>query len=345
MRSADRILRQLRPWGLLGLLLAAVLAAPRAAAAQTPPIGPPGPLARSAEPPSVPPRSKPLEVLVTIPDLADFARQLGQERVLVHSLAEGMENMHAVLLRPSDLVKAGRAELFIEIGLSLEHSFVPGLLEAANNPRIKPGKPGFVNASQGWRPIEVPAVLTRDAGVDIHPDGNPHWNLSPDAGPHLVEKVLGGLCAVDPAGEPLYRWRAEGLLERLTAARERWRRAEALLAGRALVCYHRDVSYLALSCGLSIAGTIEPKPGVPPSPASMGQLVAQMREQQVPVILTGKWSNNNFTRFVAKESGARIVEIPLMVGGERGAETWIDLLDLLHRRLLEAYGLALDEGA
>lgn len=294
--------------------------------------------------PKVPPRSRPLDVLVTIPDLKDFVDQIGGERVNVHSLARGGENLHAVMLRPSDLVKAGRAELFFEIGLSLEHSFVPGLLEAANNPRLKIGQPSFINASIGWRPIEVPATLTRDAGVDIHPDGNPHWNLSPEAGEHFTQKVLGGLIAVDPEGEPLYRFRAEQLLLRIAEAKLRWARAQELLRGRKLVCYHRDVSYLASSCGLTIVGTIEPKPGVQPSPNSMAALIQRMREEQVPLILTGKWSNNKFTRFVAQETDAVVLELPLMVAGDPAATDWIALMDLLHERLLAAYGLSLGVG-
>jgi zinc/manganese transport system substrate-binding protein len=294
--------------------------------------------------PEVPPRSRPLEVLVTIPDLKDFVDQIGGERVRVHSLARGGENLHAVMLRPSDLVRAGRAELFFEIGLSLEHSFVPGLLEAANNPRLKVGQASFVNASIGWRPIEVPASLTRDAGVDIHPDGNPHWNLSPEAGEHFTQKVLAGLIAVDPQGEPRYRYRAAQLLERLAEAKLRWLKAQDLLRGRKLVCYHRDVSYLAAACGLTIVGTIEPKPGVQPSPTSMAALIQRMRDEAVPLILTGKWSNNKFTRFVAQETGASVLELPLMVGGDPEATDWIALMDLLHERLLAAYGLSLDGG-
>ncbi|HKX46882.1 MAG TPA: metal ABC transporter substrate-binding protein, partial [Planctomycetota bacterium] len=286
-----------------------------------------------------------LRVVTTIPDLADVVRELGGERVSVHSLARGTENVHAVDARPSDLVALNRADLFVQMGLSLEHSFVPGLLEAARNPRLRPGSPGFVNASEGFEPIEVPDEVSRREAADLHPFGNPHWNLDPRAGRHMAERVLAGLVAVDPEGREAYAARHAAYLERLAEAEARWERLAAGWRGRKLVAYHREFSYLAARYGIEVVGEVESRPGVAPKPRELADLVERMRAEGVTAILTAKWSNGKAVRFVAEHTGARVIEVPTMVGGSQRATAWIALLDELHDALALAFGAAEGGGA
>lgn len=274
-----------------------------------------------------------VRVVATIPDLADIAARIGGDRVRVDCLAEGTMNIHAVPLRPSALVQTSKADLFLEMGLSLEHAFVPGLLMAARNHAIEPGQPGFVNCSQGWQAIDVPATIDRGISADIHPEGNPHFNLDPRAGRHLAARVLAGLVRVDPGGREAYEARHAAYVAELEEAEQRWAKLAEGLAGKQVAAYHSDFDYFARAVGLRIAARIEPKPGVPPAPRDLAQTIDLMQREGVALIVTAKWSNGKSVRFVAEHTGARVLEIPVMVGGVQGADTWIGMMDFLHAEL------------
>jgi ABC-type Zn uptake system ZnuABC Zn-binding protein ZnuA len=280
---------------------------------------------------------EPLRVVATIPDLADICGEIGGDRVDVSSLARGTENIHSVALRPTALIRINKADLFLEMGLSLEHAYVPGLLEAARNPRIRPGSPGFVNCSEGWSPVEVPAELTRAKGTDLHPLGNPHFNLDPRGGRHIADRVLAALIAVDPEHRADYEARHAAYGERLAAAEQRWSELAAKLAGKRIVTYHREFSYLAAATGLEVVDEIEARPGVSPTPRELARVIGAMKERDVGVVLTARWSNNKHVRFVAEKTGATVVEVPTMVGGSKAAGTWIGLMDELYGKLAAAF--------
>jgi zinc/manganese transport system substrate-binding protein len=286
----------------------------------------------------------PLRVVTTLPDLADICRAIGGERVDVSSIAKGTENAHAVQVRPSTLVAMSKAELFVEMGLSLEHTYVPGLLEAARNQRIRPGQPGFVDCSVGWETIEVPAGLSRQQGVDLHPGGNPHYNLDPRGGRHIAGRIAAALITVDPDSAEHYRARLAAYEAELAEAERRWQALGQDLRGRKLVTFHRDFSYFAAAHGMEIVGTVEPQPGIAPTPAHVAELVALMKEQEVGVIVCSAWSNTKTVKDLAQKAGARVVEIPQMVGGAKGADTWIAKMDVVYARLREGFGLPADDG-
>jgi len=277
-----------------------------------------------------------LRVVATIPDLADIATQIGGERVEVKSIARGTQNVHNVPLRPSTLVALNKADLFIQVGLSLEHAYVPGILMQARNSSIQPGEPGFVNVSVGWGAIQIPPVLTRQQGTDLHPMGNPHFNLDPRGGRHIAKRILEGLSRVDPKGRSYFEKRYEDYLEDITAAENRWAEIGKKLNGKKVVSYHADFNYLLAYHAMDLVATIEPNAGVPPTPRDLAKLVELMKAEEVELILTAKWSNNKSVRFVSEKTGVKVVEGPTMVGGVPESDTWIAMMDVLHESLQRA---------
>ncbi len=279
----------------------------------------------------------PLRVVTTLPDLADIAREIGGERVSVESIYKGKENTHAMTAKPSHLVALSKADVFVQVGLSLETSFVPGLLEAARNPRIQSGAPGLVTVSEGWTALDVPTDLSRKAG-DVHPQGNPHMNLDPRAGEHIADRILAGLVAVDPAGKATYEARHADYVARVRAAKARWDASGALWKEKRVVVYHQEYDYLIAHYGLVLEGKIEPKPGIPPTPNHVAELIGAIRRDHASAILTAVWSNNDTVARIAEESGAKAVVVPNMCGGLPGTDTWIGMMDVLHQRVAAVLG-------
>ncbi|MCA8979165.1 MAG: zinc ABC transporter substrate-binding protein, partial [Planctomycetes bacterium] len=261
-----------------------------------------------------PARSKPIQVVATIPDLADFAKRIGGERVEIKTLSKGTENLHQVHVRPSMLIALSRADLFLEMGLSMEAAWLPELLVRSGNDDIQPGEKGFQNCSEGWKPIEVPDSLSRKEG-HLHPEGNPHFNLDPRAGKHLATVVQAALVRVDPAGKEFYDKNLEATLKALEEAEARWAKIGEHWKGRKVCVYHTEFNYLAQRYGMQLAASIEPKPGIPPSPGDIARVVKEMREQEVGVILTAAWSNNRQVADIARKTGAKVVELPNQVSG------------------------------
>lgn len=276
-----------------------------------------------------------LKVVATIPDLADIVREVGGERVDVKALTKGRENLHLVTALPSHLVALSRADVFVQVGLSLEVAFVPGLMETARNPKIQPGAPGFVNVSEGWEAIDKPANVSRQAG-DVHPQGNPHMNLDPRAGRFMAERVRDGLVRVDAGSKELYERRFVDYAKRLDEAEARWSEQRAKWAGKKVVVYHQEYGYLCRACGIDIVGSIEAKPGIPPTPNHLAALIAKMKETGCTTVLTAPWSNDDTVARVAEAVGGKVVELPNQCGGIAGTDTWIGMMDLVHRRLGDA---------
>lgn len=277
-----------------------------------------------------------LRVVCTLPDLADVTQAIGGDRVAITTLCKGTENAHFVTAKPSHLVAMSRADVFVQIGLSLETAFVPGLLQACRNERIQPGKPGFVNTSAGWTALEIPEKVDRRDG-DVHPQGNPHMNLAPAGGRQMAQCISAGLCAVDPASKDDYVRRKDAWLAKLAEAEQRWSALGAAWKGRSIVVYHKEYDYLAAAYGLRVIGTVEPKPGIEPTPGHQAGLVHTLRREKDAVILTALWSNNRYVRELAEKTGARVVELPNMCRGVPGTDTWIGLMDLVHARLDQAF--------
>src|SRR5919198_4716859 len=177
----------------------------------------------------VPADSK-IKVVATIPDLADMARHIGGGLVEVSSIATGVENIHAVPMKPSFATLLNRADVLLLLGLEAEHAFLPGLLDAARNPKILRGAVGYVDCAVYVTPLEVPTLIDRAQG-EQHPLGNPHINLDPVGGKAMARAIADGLARNDQAHAATYQQNLTAYLATLDAAIARWQREAAPLRG------------------------------------------------------------------------------------------------------------------
>ncbi len=284
------------------------------------------------------PADEKLKVVTTIPDLADFARRIGGPEVEVRSLSRGTENLHAVRVKPSMLIALSKADLFLEMGLSMESAWLPELLIKSRNKKIAVGADGFENCSLGWKAIDVPESLSRKEG-ELHPEGNPHFNLDPEAGLHLARRVHAALSRVDPEHEDGYNRRLAAWTKEYEAARKGWEKIGKELKGKKLAVYHVEFNYFATRYGMELAASIEPKPGIPPRPSDIAKVVKALGEKSVPLIVTAAWSNNRQVADIARKTNAKVLELPNQVGGADWAGSWVELMNGMHKRLAEAYGI------
>lgn len=275
-----------------------------------------------------------IRVVTTIPDLADITKQIGKDLVNVESLAKGVEFMHAVPVKPSFVPKLNRADLLILMGLDLEISWLPALFEVASNPRILPGQSGYIDCSVGVDVVEVPRLLDRSEG-DLHPRGNPHYNLDPIYGKVIARNIADGLSRNFPQYQETFQKNLKAYLAELDRWIPRWQEMAASLKGVKIVTYHLEWSYFAKRFGLQQVGIIEIKPGIEPTPNHLVNLVQKMQQEKVKAIIYGPQSDR-FPRQLASETGAKVLKLPDMVGGEPEVDSYIKLIDYNIRTLVGA---------
>src|SRR5437870_13004726 len=148
--------------------------------------------------------AKKIQVVTTIPDLADMTRQIAGDLADVTSLATGVEDIHAVPMKPRFAVLMNRADVVVLMGLEAEHASLPALLEAARNPKLLRDAPGYIDCSVYVTPLEAPTRIDRSLG-DQHPMGNPHINLDPVGGKAIARAIADGLARNDPEHEAIFK--------------------------------------------------------------------------------------------------------------------------------------------
>ena len=276
-----------------------------------------------------------LRIVTTYTDLAEFARAIGGDHVEVKSLCTGVEDTHGVPMRPSFLPLLNRADLLIIMGMSNEHSYLPALLDAAKNSRIMENKPGYIDCSHGIHPKEVPITTDRSEG-DVHPAGNPHFNLDPEMAKIIIGNIGAALEAAAPAHAADFRRNRDAYLAKLDAKIAEWAELARPLKGVEFICYHNHWPYFADRYGLVATGTIELKAGVDPTPRHIDELIQTMKARQVAIIIREPQFPERLPKQVALRTGARLVKLPIMVGGIPEAKSYIEMIDYNVRSLVQA---------
>jgi ABC-type Zn uptake system ZnuABC Zn-binding protein ZnuA len=289
--------------------------------------------------------AKNLAVIATVPELADIASRVGAGHVTVESLARGSEDIHQVVMRPSLVPKLHAADAVVYLGLTVEHSFLPGLLNVAANPNMRQDAvkgcvgAACIDCSDGIAVLEKPSSLSRAEG-EIHPYGNPHYNLDPDDGLLIAANIAAGFKRLDPENAGDYERNAKAYEVELKSKLATWRKWVAALKGVKAVSYHQDVPYLARFTGIEFIGTLEPKPGVAPTPTHLEKLVADMKSAGAVLVVREQQYDAKMPAWLAENTGAKVAVIGTMGKALPGTETFIKMSEQNLRSILTALGKA-----
>ena len=277
-----------------------------------------------------------LNVVVTTQDLADIVRNVGGGRVNVTCLCKNGQDPHFVEVKPSYLVTLKKADAFIETGLSLEIGWAPALLRSAGNPKILPGRSNFLEASAGIKVLDKPAGKVDRSRGDAHPDGNPHYTLSPVNVKQAARTVASFLKRIDPAGAAVYDQNYSAYWKAIDSADKRWKAALKPYAGSRIVTYHSTWSYFANHFGIKVCGCVEPKPGVSPSAKQLSELAQVMKENNVKAVVYEPWYPAQLPASLAKRTGASALMLPIQPQSVPAASSYIKMMDYNVNSLVKA---------
>ena len=268
-----------------------------------------------------------LNVVSTLQDFASIAESIGGNRVETYALAKGYQDPHFVEAKPSFIVRLSRADLLIAAGLELEIGYLPPLIDQSRNARIHPGNPGYLDASTGCDILQRPTGQVTRAMGDVHPYGNPHYWTDPDNGRIIARSIAARLTERDPSGKATFDANLAAFETKLAAKEKAWDATMAPYAGTKIVTFHDSWPNFAKHFKLVVAGHVEPKPGIPPSPSHTLEIINLIQSQKIPVILVEPYFDSKTPNFIASKTGAAVVIFYPSVGGIPEIKDYFDLFD------------------
>jgi len=320
-----------------------------------------------------------ISVVATLPDYAVIAETIGGDRVAVQAIVRGDQDAHFIRPKPSFVDMVKKADVLIATGLDLE-LWLPTVVDKSGNTRVRSGQAGYVAASRGMNLLEVPSNISRsEGGVHVYgnphltcsplnmkiaarnitvglikndPAGQEFYEANLEALLREMDERLFGKELVELLGsETLTSMAVKGTLIPFLQRQEfrgkplidslgGWMKRMMPLRGMEIVTYHKNWVYFLNLFSLEEAGTVEPKPGIPPSPRHVTELVDLMRVREIRVILAANYFDEQKIRTVAKRVDAVPVIVPLYVGGDEGVDTVFQLVDHWTERLVAAYDAA-----
>lgn len=312
-----------------------------------------------------------LRIVTTTTDLAALTKAIGGDKVEVTAIATGREDPHFIAAKPSYMMTARKADLWIRIGMELEIGYEELILDGSRNPKIRIGTSGHLDASEGVLRLEVPTQRIDRSMGDIHPLGNPHYWIDPLNGRivaksigqklarlapehaaffqeqvktfqrELDEHMFGGEFMAKHGGGKLWAALLKNRLDELLKkqggpALGGWLAAMRPHVGQKIVTYHRSWSYFAHRFGLVVADELEPKPGIPPSPGHMADVVKRIRAEEIKLLLMEPFYSRKAPDLVASETGITVIECANSVGGQPEASDYLTMIDNIVGRVSAA---------
>jgi zinc/manganese transport system substrate-binding protein len=281
------------------------------------------------------PAAAEIKVFACEPEWATLAQELGGDRVSVFTATTARQDPHHIEARPSLIARLRQADLLVCTGAELEAGWLPMLLRQTGNAGVQPGRPGYFEAANHVRMLEIPARLDRAEG-DVHAAGNPHIQTDPRNIGIVATALARRLAEIDPAGANHYQARQRDFAQRWDAAIKRWEQQAASLRGVRIVVQHKGFPYLENWLGLRQVATLEPRPGMEPTSGYLVEVLEKLKREPAKMILRAVYNDGRASAWLSERTGIPVVTLPYTVGGSDQAADLFGLFDDTVRRLLGA---------
>jgi len=307
-----------------------------------------------------------IRVVTSLTTYGAIAREIVGDRGTVASIAQGDEDPHFVQPKPSFVALLRDADLFVTTGLDLE-LWVPTLLDRAGNRKIMEGGPGYVAAYTGITLLEVPTSLSRAGGdihaegnPHIHTDpvngiiiarnvlaglqkvdpANAAYYrekeldfeqrvLEATIGKDLVDVLTPAVAFNLLKTEQFDGFIAKTMLKGkpLSDQLGGWLKTSEVFKGKDMACYHKEWAYFSARYQVKCVTYIEAKPGIPPTPGHVEEVIALMKDNHIPVLFASNYFPKSQIDQVAAKTGATAVVVPENTLGAPGVTTYFDLMN------------------
>ena len=274
-----------------------------------------------------------LNIFACEPEWAALATELGGDKVDVSSATNALQDPHYIQARPSLISKVRRADLIVCSGAQLEIGWLPMLLRKGNNPNVIPGTPGFLEAGQYVKRLDVTQDSDRSQG-DVHPQGNPHIQTNPYNILLVADAMTDRMVLLDPNNAATYQQNLSDFRQRWTVAIATWEERAVELQSKRVIAHHNSWKYLEAWLGLIQVATLEAVSGIPPTASHLGSLLERFDNKGADFIIRAPFQSEKASDWLSEHTGIPAVLLPLTVGGTDQATdlfTWFD--DIINRLL------------
>jgi zinc/manganese transport system substrate-binding protein len=234
-----------------------------------------------------------LPVVATFSVLADFARNVGGERIEVAALVGPNGDTHVYQPKPADAKELGAARLIVVNGLGLE-GWIDRLIKASG------AKAPVVVATKGIKPQQ----MREEGRVELDPHA---WQSIADAKIY-VANIRDGLIAADPEGASAYRANANNYLGKLDALEKKVTAEIAKIppGRRQIITTHDAFGYFGTAYGFRFIAPEGVSTETEASARDVAKIIRQIKAQKIPAVFLENVTDPRLARNIAAESGATV---------------------------------------
>ena len=268
-----------------------------------------------------------LKIVATTTVIYDLVKEIGKDKVTVDYIARGDQDPHFVEVLPSYMVKLRNADILFKIGMGLE-MWANQLVDGSRNDKLL-----VVELSKYINKKEVPNFKPDASYGDVHPFGNPHYWLDPDNAKLMAKEIFENLVSKDGNNESFYKKNYDDFVKKLNNKIAEWDKKMARLKGTSFIFFHASWTYFADRYGINIAGYVEPKPGISPSPSHNAELVKLIRSKNIKTILMENFYSDSAPKQLSELTKIKVVKVPTSVYGIKGVDSYIQMMDYIVNEL------------
>ena len=264
-----------------------------------------------------------VKAVTTITIIYDLVKNIGKDKVDVDYLCRGNQDPHFLEVMPSYMLKLRNADLIFEVGLDLE-KWLPQLIDGSRNTNIQ-----VIDLSQEIEKKEVPSTKMDARYGDVHPYGNPHYYLDPLDVKIMAKEIYDALVTQDPENASYYEKNYNDYIKLLDAKILEWNNKMASAKGKPIVFFHSSWIYFADQYGIKIAGYVEPKPGIPPTPSHNADVINLIKKGNVKIIVMENYYSDAAPNQISQITGVKVLKVPVGVYGMEGINNYFQMMDYI----------------
>lgn len=278
-----------------------------------------------------------IKIVASNSTLASITESVAGDKADIYCIAAPNRDLHFIEPTPRDVMKLKNSDVFVHAGLDLEAWRGPLLNAVGRLDLMWPAGEKQIDVSRGISLLEIPETLSRAEG-DIHAYGNPHYWTDPENAKIMALNIAEKLGSLYPGDKEQFLRNAGEFNRKIDEKLPVWQKQLAPFRGVPVVVYHDSWPYFMQRFGITLAGELEPKPGIPPAARHISGLVKMMKEKSVKVIITEPYREKRTPKRVAKETGARVITFTQSVGAFPEARDYCSMMDYDIALLAQALG-------
>jgi zinc/manganese transport system substrate-binding protein len=264
-----------------------------------------------------------VKAVTTTTIIYDLVKNIGKDKVDVDYLCRGNQDPHFLEVMPSYMLKLRNADLIFEVGLDLE-KWLPQLIDGSRNTNIQ-----VIDLSQEIEKKEVPSTKMDARYGDVHPYGNPHYYLDPLDVKIMAKEIYDALVTQDPENASYYEKNYNDYIKLLDAKILEWNNKMVSAKGKPIVFFHSSWIYFADQYGIKIAGYVEPKPGIPPTPSHNADVINLIKKGDVKIIVMENYYSDAAPNQISQITGVKVLKVPVGVYGMEGIDSYFKMMDYI----------------